>query len=78
VWPPVEGVVGTVSIHRLVIDHVDRTETGRYRAIFGCACGGYTAEETATTQADVLALAANEVRVHEATVAGAPTVDIRF
>jgi len=30
------------------------------------------------TEADALPLAANEVRVHEATVTGAPTVDIRF
>ena len=44
----------------------------------GARAAGYTAEETAATEADALALAANEVRVHEATVTGAPTVDIRF
>jgi hypothetical protein len=67
-----------VTIHRLVVDHVDRTGTSAYHVTFGCTCGGYTAEETAATEADALALAANEVRVHEATVTGAPTVDIRF
>lgn len=67
-----------MTVHSLVVSHVERTESGGYRAIFGCSCGDYTAEETALTQADALALAANEVRVHKATVTGAPTVDIRF
>ena len=42
----------TVTVHRLVVSHVERTESGGYRAIFGCSCGDYTAEETALTQAD--------------------------
>jgi len=67
-----------VSIHRLVVNRVNRVETGGYHVTFGCTCGDYTAEETATTEASALALAANEVRIHEATVTGAPTVDIRF
>jgi hypothetical protein len=41
-------------------------------------CGDYTADETATTETDALALAANEVRIHEARVTGTPNVDIRF
>jgi hypothetical protein len=67
-----------VTIHRLVVDHVDRTETHQYRVTFGCTCGEYTAEETASTQDDALTLAANKVRIHEATATGAPTVEIRF
>ena len=67
-----------MTTHELVVNGVDPTENGGYRVSFGCTCGGYTAEETASTQPDVLALAANEVRVHAATVTGAPTVDVRF
>jgi hypothetical protein len=67
-----------VSIHRLVIDHVDRTGTSAYHITFRCTCGDYVAEETAASESDAIALAANEVRVHQATVTGAPTVDIRF
>jgi hypothetical protein len=66
-----------VTAHAVVINGVDRTETG-YRVTFGCTCGDYTAEETAATETAALALAANEVRIHEATVTGAPIVDIRF
>ena len=66
------------TTHGLVVNGVDRSETGGYRVAFGCLCGDYTAEETTATQADALALAANRVRVHEATVTGAQVVDIRF
>jgi hypothetical protein len=67
-----------VSVHRLVIDHVDRTGPSAYRITFACACGDYRAEETAASDSDAIALAANEVRIHEATVTGSPSVDIRF
>ena len=67
-----------MTTHELVVNGVDGTENGGFRVSFGCTCGGYTAEETAATQDGALALAANEVRVHEATATGAPTVDIRF
>ncbi len=67
-----------MTAHGFVVDSVDRVETGGYHITFGCSCGQYTAEETASTEADALALAANEVRVHEATVTGAPIADIRF
>jgi len=67
-----------MTMHELVVNGVDPTENGGVRVGFGCTCGGYTAEETAATQADALALAANEVRVHAAMATGAPTVDIRF
>ena len=66
-----------MTTHELCIDGVDRTEAG-YRVTVSCTCGGFTAEETSPTEADALALAANEVRVHEATVTGAPVVHIRF
>jgi hypothetical protein len=66
-----------MTAHGLCIDRVDRDEAG-YHVRFGCTCGDYTAEETAPTEADVLTLARNDVRVHEATVTGAAVVHIRF
>jgi hypothetical protein len=67
-----------MTVHGLVVRGVDRTDTGGYRVAFGCLCGDYTAEETAATETDALALAANEARIHEAKATGAPNVDIRF
>jgi|tagenome__1003787_1003787.scaffolds.fasta_scaffold18139439_1 hypothetical protein len=64
--------------HGLVIHGVDRDATGAYHVAFGCLCGEYTAEETRSTEADARTLAANRVRIHEATETGAQRVDIRF
>ena len=66
-----------MAAHGLCIDRVEREDAG-YRVRFGCTCGGYSAEETAPTEADVLTLARNDVRIHEATATGAPVVHIRF
>jgi hypothetical protein len=66
-----------MTTHGLCIDHVDRDDAG-YHVSFGCTCGAYSAEETAPTEAHVLTLARNEVRIHEATVTGAPVVHILF
>ena len=49
---------------------LDRIEPGEYRVAFGCTCGGHSGEKSAPTEADALALAANDVRVHAATVTG--------
>jgi hypothetical protein len=74
-----DGVGGDVMTqHGLVVNGVDPVETGGFRVAFGCLCGDYSAEETAATEPDALTRAANQVRVHEATVTGSPTVDIRF
>lgn len=66
-----------MTTHELVVEGVDGTENG-VRIAFGCTCGGYTAEETAATQADAVALAGNEVRMHAAAATGAPSAEIRF
>jgi hypothetical protein len=67
-----------VTVHGIDITGVDRLETGEYRVTFGCICGGYTAEKSAPTEADALTMATNDVRVHEATATGSPTVDPIF
>jgi hypothetical protein len=67
-----------MTAHGLVVDGVDRDETGAYRVTFGCLCSEYRTEETGPTEAHAMTLAANRVRVHEATVTGAQSVDIRF
>jgi hypothetical protein len=67
-----------VTVHGLVVESVERAETGEYHVAFGCLCGAYSRGETAATEADALAMAANRVRIHEAEETGAGVVDIRF
>ena len=67
-----------MTVHELVVNGVDRIDPVTFRVAFGCTCGGYTAEETAPTEAGALAMAANGVRIHEAKETGSPSVDIRF
>ena len=67
-----------MTAHGLVIDGVDRDDTGAYRVRFGCTCSEYRTEETGPTEAHAMTLATNRVRVHEATVTGAQRVETWF
>jgi len=67
-----------MTVHGLVVEGVERAATGEYHVAFARLCGTFSREETAASQADALAMAANRVRIHEAEVTGAAVVDIRF